>query len=59
MPKYDVNTYREIYYAFEIEADNVDEAIEKMRVIENSDEIESYAYERRPLEIDEINELED
>lgn len=59
MPKYDVNTYREIYYAFEIEADNVDEAIEKMRVIENSDEIESYAYERSPLEIDEINELED
>ena len=59
MPKYDVNTYREIYYAFEIEADNVDEAIEKMRVIENSDEIESYAYERRPSEIDEINELED
>ena len=56
MPKYDVNTYREIFYAFEIEADNVDEAIEKMRVIENSDEIESYAYERRPLEIDEINE---
>ena len=59
MPKYDVNTYREIYYAFEIEADNVDEAIEKMRVIENSDEIESYAYERMPLEIDEINELEE
>ena len=59
MPKYDVNTYREIFYAFEIEADNVDEAIEKMRVIENSDEIESYAYERRPLEIDEINELEE
>jgi len=59
VPKYDVNTYREIYYAFEIEADNVDEAIEKMRVIENSDEIESYAYERRPSEIDEINELED
>ena len=54
-----MNTYREIYYAFEIEADNVDEAIEKMRVIENSDEIESYAYERSPLEIDEINELED
>ena len=59
MPKYDVNTYREIYYAFEIEADNVDEAIEKMRVIENSDDIESYAYEIRPLEIDEINELEE
>jgi len=59
VPKYDVNTYREIFYAFEIEADNVDEAIEKMRVIENSDDIESYAYEIRPLEIDEINELEE
>jgi hypothetical protein len=30
-----------------------------MRVIEASDEIESYAYEKRELEIDEINELED
>ena len=58
MSKYDVNTYREIYYAFEIEADNVDEAIEKMRIIELSDDIESYAYEKSPLEIDEINELE-
>ena len=57
MPKYDVNTYREIFYAFEIEADNVDQAIEKMRIIEKSDEIESYAYEIRPLEIDEINEI--
>ncbi len=54
-----MNTYREIFYAFEIEADNVDEAIEKMRVIENSDDIESYAYEIRPLEIDEVNELEE
>ncbi len=59
MPKYDVNTYREIYYAFEIEAENVDAAIEKMRVIEKSDDIESYAYEKTPLEIDEINELEE
>lgn len=58
MTKYDINTYREIYYAFEIEADNVDEAIEKMRIIELSDDIESYAYEKSPLEIDEINELE-
>ena len=59
MPKYDVNTYREIFYAVEIEADNVDQAIEKMRIIEKSEEIESYAYEIRPLEIDEINELEE
>jgi hypothetical protein len=59
MPKYDINAYRETFYAFEIEADDVDSAIEKMRVIEASDEIESYAYEKRELEIDEINELED
>jgi len=58
VPKYDINAYREIFYAFEIEADDVDAAIEKMKIIEASDEIESYAYEKRELEIDEINELE-
>jgi len=49
VPKYDINTYREIFYALEIEADNVDAAIDKMRIIENSDDIKTYAYEIRPL----------
>jgi hypothetical protein len=58
MPKYDINAYREIYYAFEIEAENVDKAIEQMRSIESTDAVEDYAYDRYPLEIDEINELD-
>jgi hypothetical protein len=58
MPKYDINAYREIYYAFEIEAKNVDKAIEQMRSIESTDAVEDYAYDRYPLEIDEINELD-
>jgi hypothetical protein len=58
MPEYDINAYREIYYAFEIEADSVDKAIEQMRSIESTDAVEDYAYDRYPLEIDEINELD-
>lgn len=48
MPRYDINAYREIYYAFEIEAENVDKAIEQMRSIEHSGTVEDYAYERYP-----------
>jgi hypothetical protein len=58
MPKYSVNAYREIYYSFDIEADNVDKAIEQMRTIEITDNVEKYAYDWYPLEIDEITELE-
>jgi len=58
MPKYNINAYRETYYSFEIEADDVDKAIEQMKTIELTDSVESYAYESYPLEIDEINELE-
>jgi hypothetical protein len=57
MPEYDINAYREIYYAFEIEAENV-EAIEQMRSIELTDTVEDYACDRYPLEIDEVNELD-
>jgi len=58
MPKYNINAYKEIYYSFEIEADNVDKAIEQMRTIELTEDIEDYAYDLYPLEIDQINELE-
>ena len=58
MPKYTINAYRETYYSFEIEADDVDKAIEQMKTIELTDDVESYAYDWYPLEIDEINELE-
>jgi len=58
MPKYMINAYREIYYSFEVEADNVDNAIEQMRTIELTDNVETYAYDWYPLEVDEITELE-
>ena len=58
MPKYMINAYREIYYSFEVEADNVDNAIDEMRSIELTENVEAYAYDWYPLEIDEINELE-
>ena len=58
MTKYMINAYREIYYSFEVEADSVDNAIEQMRTIELTDNVEDYAYDWYPLEDDEINELE-
>ena len=58
MTKYMINAYREIYYSFEVEADNVDNAIEQMRSIELTENVEAYAYDWYPLEVDEINELE-
>ena len=58
MTKYMINAYREIYYSFEVEADNVDNAIEQMRTIELTENVEDYAYDWYPLEVDEINELE-
>jgi len=58
MPKYMINAYREIYYSFEVEADNVDNAIEQMRTIELTENVEDYAYDWYPLELDEVSELE-
>jgi len=58
MTKYMINAYREIYYSFEVEADNVDNAIEQMRTIELTENVEDYAYDWYPLELDEVNELE-
>jgi len=58
LTKYMINAYREIYYSFEVEADSVDNAIEQMRTIELTDNVEDYAYDWYPLEVDEINELE-
>ena len=58
MTKYMINAYREIYYSFEVEADNVDNAIDEMRSIELTENVEAYAYDWYPLEVDEINELE-
>ena len=53
-----INAIRETYYSFEIEADDVDQAIDKMRTIELTENVESYAYDWYPLEIDTVDELE-
>ena len=53
-----INAYREIYYSFEVEADNVDKAIDEMKTLELTDNVETYAYDWYPLEVDEITELE-
>ena len=58
MTKYTINAYREIYYSFEVEADSADKAIEQMRAIELTENVEDYAYDWYPLELDEITELE-
>jgi hypothetical protein len=58
LTKYTINAYREIYYSFEVEAEDVDKAIEQMRTIELTDNVETYAYDWYPLEVDEITELE-
>lgn len=56
MPKYAIIAKRETLYEFEIEADSEEEAIEEMNRIELSEDVEEYAYDWYPLEIDEINE---
>ena len=58
MAKYTINAYRETYYSFDVEAEDVDKAIEQMRTIELTDNVETYAYDWYPLEVDEITELE-
>lgn len=53
-----INASRETYYSFEVEADDVDKAIDEMKSIELTENVESYAYDWYPLEVDEITELE-
>jgi hypothetical protein len=56
MPKYTIIAKRETLYEFEIEANSEEEAIEEMNRIELSENVEDYAYDWYPLEVDEINE---
>ena len=56
MPKYAITAKRETLYEFQIEADSEEEAIEEMNRIELSEDVEEYAYDWYPLEVDEINE---
>lgn len=59
MPKYIIIAKRETLYEFQIEADSEEEAIEEMNRIELNEDVEEYAYDWYPLEIDEIDEEEE
>ena len=58
MPNYIITAKRETLYSFDIQADTEEEAIAEMNRIELTDDVESYAYDWYPLEVDEIEEVE-
>jgi hypothetical protein len=59
MPVYTVIAKRETLYELEIRAESEAEAIEEVSRIELNEDIEEYAYDWYPVEIEEINEIED
>lgn len=59
MPKYTITAKRETLYEFNIEADSEEEAIEEINRIELSEDVEEYAYDWYPLEVDSIDEEEE
>ena len=54
MPKYTVIATRETYYEFEIEAADEFAAEDQVRQLEIEDDIETYAYDWYPLEIESV-----
>jgi hypothetical protein len=58
MTLYTITAKRETNYEFEIEADTPEEAIAEMQRIELEEDVESYAYDWYPLEIEVIEEEE-
>ena len=59
MPLYNITAKRETLYEFTIEADTEEEAIEEINRIELSENVEDYAYDWFPLEIEDIEEEEE
>jgi hypothetical protein len=59
MPKYTVIATRETYYEFEIEADNELDAEDQVRQLEIEGEVENYAYDWYPLEVESVEEEEE
>jgi hypothetical protein len=59
MPVYTVIAKRETLYELEIRAESEEEAIAEVGRIEMTEDIEEYAYDWYPVEIEEINEIED
>lgn len=56
MPTYNITAKRETLYEFTIEADTEEEAIEEINRIELSENVEDYAYDWFPLEVEDIEE---
>ena len=56
MHKYNIVAKRETFYEFDIEANTEQEAIEEMNRIEIAENVEDYAYDWFPLEVDSIEE---
>jgi hypothetical protein len=59
MTKYVILAKRETLYEFQIEADSENEALTEMERIELNENVEDYAYDWYPLEVTEIEEIED
>jgi vancomycin permeability regulator SanA len=59
MPKYTVTATRETYYEFEIEAADELDAEDQVRQLEIEGDIETYAYDWYPLEIEAVEEEEE
>ena len=59
MPYYNITAKRETIYEFEIEADTEDEAIAQIESLQLTDEVEQYAIDWYPLEIDFIELMEE
>jgi hypothetical protein len=55
---YKILAKRETLYEFEIEANSEDEAILIMDNIQLTEDVENYAYDWYPIEVDEIEEIE-
>ena len=59
MTMYKIIATRESTYEFEIEADSEEAAIEEMNRIELNEDVEEYAYDWYPLEVYDIEEIEE
>ncbi len=59
MPKYTVIATRETYYEFEVEAADELDAEDQVRQLELEGDIETYAYDWYPLEVESVEEEEE
>jgi hypothetical protein len=59
MPLYTIIAKRETLYEFNFEAEDEASAIAEINRIELTEDVEEYAYDWYPLEVTEIEEIED